>query len=302
MLDVLICAGCFVAIIVLGYFLKKIGFFREEDFTVLSRITLRITLPAAIIVSFGGKEIDSSLLMLVLLAAGCGLIYLGIGYFGNLRNSKERRAFEMLNLPGYNIGTFVIPFAQSFLGPVGVIATSIFDTGNSLICLGGAYSLARMVQEGQKFSVKRFAQSLLRSAPFVCYVIMLTMNLARISVPGPVMSCATIIGNANAFMAMLTIGVGFKVEADREQLGTMARLLAIRYGIAAVLAWVFYFYLPFSQEVRQTLVILVLSPISSAVPAFTGELKGNVGLSSAMNSISIVVSIVVIVTMLTIML
>ncbi len=302
MLDVLIRAGCFVAIIVLGYFLKKIGFFREEDFTVLSRITLRITLPAAIIVSFGGKEIDSSLLMLVLLAAGCGLIYLGIGYFGNLRNSKERRAFEMLNLPGYNIGTFVIPFAQSFLGPVGVIATSIFDTGNSLICLGGAYSLARMVQEGQKFSVKRFAQSLLRSAPFVCYVIMLTMNLARISVPGPVMSCATIIGNANAFMAMLTIGVGFKVEADREQLGTMARLLAIRYGIAAVLAWVFYFYLPFSQEVRQTLVILVLSPISSAVPAFTGELKGNVGLSSAMNSISIVISIVIIVTMLTIML
>lgn len=302
MLDVLIRAGSFVAIIVLGYFLKKIGFFREEDFTVLSRITLRITLPAAIIVSFGGKEIDSSLLMLVLLAAGCGLIYLGIGYFGNLRNSKERRAFEMLNLPGYNIGTFVIPFAQSFLGPVGVIATSIFDTGNSLICLGGAYSLARMVQEGQKFSVKRFAQSLLRSAPFVCYVIMLTMNLARISVPGPVMSCATIIGNANAFMAMLTIGVGFKVEADREQLGTMARLLAIRYGIAAVLAWVFYFYLPFSQEVRQTLVILVLSPISSAVPAFTGELKGNVGLSSAMNSISIVISIVIIVTMLTIML
>lgn len=302
MLDVLIRAGCFVAIIVLGYFLKKIGFFREEDFSVLSRITLRITLPAAIIVSFGGKEIDSSLLMLVLLAAGCGLIYLGIGYFGNLRNSKERRAFEMLNLPGYNIGTFVIPFAQSFLGPVGVIATSIFDTGNSLICLGGAYSLARMVQEGQKFSVKRFAQSLLRSAPFVCYVIMLTMNLARISVPGPAMSCATIIGNANAFMAMLTIGVGFKVEADREQLGTMARLLAIRYGIAAVLAWVFYFYLPFSQEVRQTLVILVLSPISSAVPAFTGELKGNVGLSSAMNSISIVISIVIIVTMLTIML
>lgn len=302
MLDVLIRAGCFVAIIVLGYFLKKIGFFREEDFTVLSRITLRITLPAAIIVSFGGKEIDSSMLMLVPLAAGCGLIYLGIGYFGNLRNSKERRAFEMLNLPGYNIGTFVIPFAQSFLGPVGVIATSIFDTGNSLICLGGAYSLARMVQEGQKFSVRRFAQSLLRSAPFVCYVIMLTMNLAHISVPGPVMSCATIIGNANAFMAMLTIGVGFKVEADREQLGTMARLLAIRYGIAAVLAWVFYSYLPFSQEVRQTLVILVLSPISSAVPAFTGELKGNVGLSSAMNSISIVVSIVVIVTMLTIML
>ena len=49
MLEILTRAGCFVAIIILGYFLKKIGFFKESDFTILSRITLRITLPAAII-------------------------------------------------------------------------------------------------------------------------------------------------------------------------------------------------------------------------------------------------------------
>lgn len=68
MLEILTRAGCFVAIIILGYFLKRIGFFKESDFTILSRITLRITLPAAIITSFGGKEIDRSLLVLVLLA------------------------------------------------------------------------------------------------------------------------------------------------------------------------------------------------------------------------------------------
>ena len=49
MLDIVTRAGSFVAIILLGYFLKKIGFFKQEDFTILSRITIRITLPAAII-------------------------------------------------------------------------------------------------------------------------------------------------------------------------------------------------------------------------------------------------------------
>ena len=56
MLEILTRAGSFIAIIVLGYVLKKIGVFREEDFGVLSKIVIRITLPAAIITSFAGKQ------------------------------------------------------------------------------------------------------------------------------------------------------------------------------------------------------------------------------------------------------
>ncbi len=40
-------AGSFIAIIILGYVLRRRGFFKEEDFYVLSRIVLKITLPAA---------------------------------------------------------------------------------------------------------------------------------------------------------------------------------------------------------------------------------------------------------------
>lgn len=81
MLDVLTRAGCFIAIIIGGYVLRKVNFFKEGDFAVLSKITLKITLPAAFISNFSGK--------------------------------------------------FTIPFVQSFLGPVGVITTSLFDAGNA---------------------------------------------------------------------------------------------------------------------------------------------------------------------------
>lgn len=302
MLDILMRAGSFVAIIFLGYFLKKIGFFKQEDFTILSRITIRITLPCAIITSFAGKEIDMSLLSLVLMAIGCGLLYIAIGFFINRKNSKEHQAFEMLNLPGYNIGTFVIPFAQSFLGPLGVIAVSLFDTGNAVICLGGAYSLATMVKDGDGFSFKRILKALVKSVPFVCYVIMLLMNLLNLSVPEFILSVAKIGSDANAFMAMLMIGVGFKLSSDKSQLGTIAKLLSIRYGVAAILALIFYFVLPFDLEIRQALVILAVSPIGSAVPGFTGEMKGDVGLSSALNSIAMVISITITVVLLLVML
>ena len=302
MLDILARAGSFIFVIVLGYCLKKIGFFKQEDFTILSRITIRITLPATIVTSFAGKQIDTAMLSLTFLAIGCGLIYVAIGYLMNTRNNKDQQAFEMLNLPGYNIGTFVIPFAQSFLGPLGVIAVSLFDTGNAVICLGGAYSLACMVKDGTGFSVKRILKALGKSVPFVFYISMLTLNLLKIQLPAPVLSTAGIIGNANAFMAMLMIGVGFKLEGNKSQIKTIVRLLSIRYGIATVLALLFYFVLPFDLQIRQALVILVYSPIGSAVPGFTGEMKGDVGLSSALNSIAMVISISITVILLLVML
>lgn len=302
MTDILTRAGSFIGIIILGYLLKRIGFFKKEDFTLLSQITLRITLPATIITSFAGMTIDPSLLTLTFLGVACGVAYMVIGYLINLKRSKEQRAFEMLNLPGYNIGCFVIPFAQSFLGPLGVIAVSLFDTGNAVICLGGSYSVASIVKDGGKFTVKRIARSLVRSVPFMTYMIMLLLNLTKVQLPGFLLSFASTVGNASAFMAMLTIGVGFELHMEKAQLKTVAKLLSIRYGLATALALLFYFCIPFPLEVRQALVILVYSPIGSAIPGFTGEIKGDVALSSVLNSFAMAISIVITVTLLFVML
>jgi predicted permease len=302
MLEILTRAGCFVAIIVLGFVLRKIGLFKTEDFRVLSKITIKITLPAAIVTSFAGKQIDPSMLTIALLGFGGGMIYMLLGLITNLRASREKRAFEVLNLPGYNIGNFTLPFVQSFLGPTGVIVTSLFDTGNAFVCLGGAYGVASMIKDGNGFNLRRLGKALLTSVPFLTYIIMVTTNLAHIPIPSPIVSCAQIIGSANAFIAMFMIGVGFKLSADRAQLGSIIKILLLRYSVATILALIFYFVLPFSVEARQALVILAFSPIGSAVPAFTAELKGDVGLSSATNSISIIISIIIIVSLLSVML
>jgi hypothetical protein len=85
-------------------------------------------------------------------------------------------------------------------------------------------------------------------------------------------------------------------------MGKVLRILSVRYGVGAVLAMIFYFVLPFQLEVRQALVILAFSPIGSAVPPFTAELGGDVGLSSAINSLAIVISICIYVVLLSVML
>ncbi len=206
--------------------------------------------------------------------------------------SGEERAFHILNMSGYNIGNFSMPFAQGFLGPTGVVATSLFDLGNAIICLGGSYSLASMSAKGKKkISLLPMVKTLFQSIPFDIYLFMTLLSLLHWNLPGPVLTFAGIVGNANAFLAMLMVGVGFQLSGDREQIGKIAKIILVRYSVALLLCLVFFFCLPLGLEYRQALAILVFSPISSAATAFTAELKGDYGLSSAVNSVSIVVSI-----------
>lgn len=303
MTEVLTRAGCFIVIIIMGFLLRKIGFFKESDFTVLSKIVLRITLPAAIVSSFGGSDIDLSMLSLSLLGLGFGALYMIVIYLMNLRSGKKKQAFEVLNISGYNIGNFTMPFVQSFLGSTGVIATSLFDTGNAFVCLGGANSIAGAIQgTGGKLSAKKILTGLSKSVAFDCYIVMLFLALINVKIPEAVLSLADVIGNANAFMAMLMIGVGFKLSGDREKIGEIIKILSVRYGMAVILAVFCFKMLPFPLEVRQALTILVFSPIASAAPAFTAELDGDVGLASAINSISIICSIVCMVLTLSVIL
>ena len=302
MQDILVKAGCYIAIIILGYVLRRRGFFGPEAFGVLSKIVIRITLPCAIIASSAGKPIDISMLAITLLGFGGGVLYMILGWLVHRKRGKDEQAFAILNTPGYNIGTFAMPFTQSFLGSLGVITTSLFDMGNAFICLGGAYGIAASVKEGSGFNMKRIVKGLASSVPFMAHFIMVLLNLLHLSPPAPIVSFAGIVGNGNAFLAMLMIGVGFNLSGDRSQFSSIFRILSVRYGVAAILALIFYFALPFDLEARQALVILAFAPIGTAVPVFTAELKGDVGLSSAINSIAILMSIVIIVALLIVML
>ena len=301
MLDILARAGCYIGIIILGYVLRQKGFFKEDAFGVLAKIVINLTLPASIIASGAGRPMEASMLLLSLLGMGGGVLYILAALIFNRRAGADTKAFSVVNTAGYNIGTFAMPFAAGFLGPVGVQATGVFDVGNAFVVFGGSYGVARAAKEGGKMDVLRVLKAPFRSVPFVTYLTMVILNLNSWTLPKPVMELAGIIGNANAFLAMLMIGVGFKLSGDRSQLGRMLKILSVRFGLAAVLAVCFWHLPMFELTIRKTLVLLAFAPMASVSPVWTAELKSDVGLSSAITSVSIIISIVVMVTLLLIL-
>ena len=303
MSDIIIRAGSFIAIVFLGYFLRRIGFFKKEDFGVISKIVIRITLPAALVVSFSGQELQYSMFLLSLLSLSFALTMIALAYLLNRGYGREAQAFAIINMSGFNIGNFVLPFAQSFLGPVAVMAVSIFDVGSSSIGLGVSYGIACMVKEsGRKFSFRPILRSLFHSVPFITLMFMLILSLLHLKLPKPVIEFAGIISGGNAFLSMLLVGVGFELSGDRTQLGTIMRILLPKYLLGLAMSIVSYNFLPLPLEYRQALAILFFAPIPTAAPAFTADMGGDYGLASAVNSMAILVSIVsIVITMLIIL-
>ena len=286
---VLLKAGCFFLIILMGYGLKKIGLLHQTDLPVFSKLVTKITLPAAIIHNFSQATMDVSMLVIVLIGFLCSGAYAVIGYGLFARGTREQKAFGLVNASGYNIGCFTMPFVQGFLGAPGVACTSLFDTGNAVVCTGGSYAVAMSVAgkggNGDKHQIRRIVVQLLKSVPFDCYVIMTALTMAGLRLPVFADQVAETVGNANTFLSMTMIGLGLELHMTREQTGSVAKILGTRFVISAVLAVLFY-------QFRRTLAILMFGPVSALGVAYTSMLDGDINLASAVNSASIILGIV----------
>lgn len=295
MAAVLAKAVTMVTIILLGYGLKRVGYLSREYFPMLSRISLTITLPCVIISKFSEFTLDYAFLIFVVIGILLNLFCSAVGYILAMHKGPLHQGYNIINLSGFNIGSFTLPFAQTFLGAESVVAVCLFDTGNSVMCTGGTYAIASMVADaGERHTVGEFLKKLFSSVPLDVYLIMLVLSILRIRLPLFITTFASTVGGANAFLAMLVIGVGFEWRMKSEEVKETVISLLMRYGLATVIALGFWFLLPFSEEVRQAMVMVAYSPLSALCPVFTMRIGGDESLSSTLNSISIVISTIII--------
>lgn len=266
--NLLIKASGQLFIILLGYILKRRGIFRVEDARVLSKIIINLTLPGALIASFAAFQIQSEMLLLPVIAAAANLLLLWAGTMLSRGMSKERQALYMLNTTSYNIGTFVLPFAQSFLPSESLIAVSMFDAGNCPMNSGGAYAVVSAKMGGECVRLSFILKKMLTSVPFMTFLIMLSISLLGLRFPSPVYTIAGMFGQANAFLAMLMIGIMFDIKIGSGDDADVIKIIAVRYGFGAVAAALCFFLLPLPLIARQVTVLSLLAPIPSVTLAY----------------------------------
>lgn len=239
---------------------------------------------------------DYTLFILTLIGFCGNLLMIAWGFILTRYQTNAAKIFYVFNLAGYNIGCFTLPFAQSFLGPFAVVATCMFDVGNSIMCTGGTYALTSgLVHTGEKYepvSLRSIAAKLLGSVPFVVYMLMLVCAVLQLHLPQPVYTLTGLIGGANTFLSMLMIGMMFEMTLDLDKLKQVREVVLYRYVFGIALAWLCFYHVPLSAEVKEVLTLVFLAPSTAIGPIFIARMGGNVELAGFANSITIVLSII----------
>lgn len=286
-------SSSFLFILVMGYLLKRCKVFGPQEHTVLSRVVLNLTLPAAVITNFASMQWSMQLLLIPIIAFGLNCLMMGAGMLASRRKDAPTRALFLLSCPGYNVGAFALPFVQSFLGPQAVVGACLFDVGNAIMCTGGSYAFtcAYLRVGGEKLTLKDIAKRLFSSVSFDTYLAMLVLVVAGVSIPQGVVDFIQPIAAANPFVAMLMVGMMFDLELKPGYLRQIGLILGLRVGAAVVLAVAMYQLLPFSLPIRQVLAVMVFAPASVIAPAFTVKCGGDAGAAGCLNSLTILAGV-----------
>lgn len=292
MFNILIKAFGFVLIIIIGFLLKNKGICKREHGQFLSTIIMNITLPCSLLSSINNLNITSTLLIALVIGFISNVITNIVGYISSKKETPMNKAITMINMSGYNIGTFTLPFVQSFFPASAVAYICLYDTGNALMCLGGTYTIASMVvSSNEKPTIQSIVRKLFSSIPFCTYITLFFLSLLKISIPKQILSITSIAGNANAFLAMLMIGIMLELKLDLSEIKAIKKILFGRYTIAIISAIITYFLLPIDIIAKKMIILGLFAPVSGIAPVFSTKIGSKSPVPAAVNSLSIIISI-----------
>lgn len=250
-------------IILIGYLTKRLSLFVKADGSMISKIVVNVTLPAAIIVNLRTLDVENQLLFLILAGILLNIVMIVIGHFFSKKQEQVEREFLMYSVSGYNIGNFAIPFVQSFM-PQAIPILSFFDIGNSVMLAGGSTVVIEGISGSneKRPSVKNVMGRLGRSVPFLCYLIMLCLRIFEIDLPAAVFQVVEPIANANTFLSMFMIGLFLELRLPKKELSLVWRVLIIKYAGGILLAALFMF-LPLPTIIKAVLCLVSVGPITT---------------------------------------
>lgn len=261
MKEILLQAVGFCFMIFLGYLMKRIGLLSKADGGMLSVIIVNITLPATVIVSLANIVVSKTLFFLLIMGILLNIFVILIGSQISKKRSVLEQKFQMYTMSGYNIGNFSLPFIQGFY-PLAVPFLLMFDIGNSVMLTGGSTLLIdKMVGSKEETTLKKISFSLLKSAPFTVYLIMLLLRIGQVGLPIELLGMLEMIAKANGFLSMFMIGLYFELKLPKKALDLVKEVLFWRYLCGAIFALLFAFVVPLSPLLRIVLVVLCLAPM-----------------------------------------
>lgn len=292
MSNVLTQALVYLVLLFVGYGFKRKGLFRVKDTGFLKKVILYLTMPAVAVNGLKDLELQVSFLWCFLIGIVTCTVLLIVGRAASKKEAPSGRIVYLFSFNSFNVGNFAIPFLTGMISTNGFAALCLFDIAVAIYLYGVDHSLAEAIM-GEKtcFSLKYLLKKIFSSPITDAYLLMLILAALHLRLPGPVLKLASVVGNANAFLAMLSIGILFEWEMDRRDLKDLIKFFSLRYVTVLFLAGAVILFVPFPPDIRQAICVLLMAPCASIAPLLTENTGGDGARAAQINSISILLGI-----------
>lgn len=299
MTGILLKTATFISIILIGYLLKLVGVLKKEDSRVVSQIIINLTLPCTILSSTKDITINKITVILIVFAL---LVNVFTFYFGIVCKRKEQsrllQSVSALNISGFNIGNYAIPFVQSFFAGSAVGYILMFDIGNALCGFGLIYFLSCVHLSGDsRFDIHELWNKLIKSVPFMTYLLVVVLSLLKQQLPEILLNPISVIAAGNTFLSMLLIGLLLEFNISFSELKNAGSIIGLRLlaqVICAVAVWV----LPVPVEVKIVMLFCVFTPVTSVTPVYCIKLGYTGTIPAIVSTVTMISSIMIYIVLL----
>ena len=271
-LTVLSQTGILSLMILLGYILRKAGYFKAAHADFMTKLVLDIFFPASVFVSasndFGGDGGIGRALTVMAVWFVFLLVFFGISYaVASLLPLSRDERLVFANSVGYpNNGFMGLPLCIAVFGAKGGLWMSLTIPGTTLYIFAVlTMTLQRTEEDGHPLSLKSLATPL-----NICIPIMLVMIVAGFKISGPLYSACDALGACVTPVAMLLIGDILAANPILDALGrppvyvvTLLRNIIMPLLVAFLLR-----FTPWDREMCLCLVLIAGCSVAASVSIF----------------------------------
>ncbi len=283
--------------ILLGYVLRRRNILKDETFHAISGLVMFLTLPCVVVKGLNGIHIGSDMAAVAALGLVANVVLLLFALtVTRILPGFSDRGFSRLNMSGFSIGPFAIPYVQAFYPTTGLLTAIVFDIGNSVMSAGGTYAILSASGGGKQVSLaatlRNIFNKLRKSGPIVAFAFMFVLCLLDLQLPDAVITCASVGAAANTFLCMIMIGESVNISMSSGALFKILKILGLRLAAQCALAAFFYFCTPFDLEVRRALTLMAFSPTPAMNLIFTAQMGGSLAMAANLSSLSVATAII----------
>lgn len=282
-----------LSVILLGYFLKRIGFLEADHSSLLSKIVMNITFPAQILVTISSSPLSRDLLMLPWISMVPAMIGLGTGLLIFKKLPPQTKGLMLMGTMGLNIGLFAFPILQGLFGDLGVQVAALVDIGNAFVIFGIAYMVGDRFSPdgaGHKRGLAGTVKVFVKSVPLMSYALGLSINLAGWSLPLQLQSWLSIIGRANQFLVLLVLGLVLSFDWRHHFKSGIPALLILRYILGISMGILLWFFLPVDILIRKIAFLCLILPTGFAIVPYSMEFGYDRDSAGAIVNITLLIS------------